>query len=234
MSTSTEADDEWESGQRGPDPRAARSRAAALDAAQELLVEQGWSAVTHVAVAARSGVGRTTLYRHWADTTSMLKDAITQRIQASHSAPTGLLRDDLIQELDTLRILLHDPVADNGIRAVIERAGVDPMFAQLKNALYEAGSQISRTVLNDAVARGELSTDLDVDLAIDQLAGPLVYRRMMAGRDFGRDFVVAVVDGFLAGYALDPTGCTAKLDELLGEDAPGHQTGQDLAADRCR
>jgi AcrR family transcriptional regulator len=249
MSTSKEPDDAWEAAPRGSDPRAARSRAAALVAAQELLVEHGWSAVTHVAVAARSGVGRTTLYRHWADTTTMLKDAILSRIQAAHSAPTGSLREDLIQELDTLRVLLHDPVADNGIRAVIERAGVDPKFAQMKGALYQAGSEISRKVLGEAVDRGELAADLDLDLAIDQLAGPLVYRRLMAGRDFGPDFVSAVVEGFLAGYSIEPSDCAAQLDALLAEEGadavrePGLGAGQeavrdpqqaaDLAADRC-
>ncbi|CAG7656038.1 TetR-like C-terminal domain-containing protein [Actinacidiphila bryophytorum] len=186
---------------RGPDPRAARSRAAALAAAQELLVEQGWAAVTHVAVAARSGVGRTTLYRHWPDTSGMLRDAVVQRIQAAHITPSGDLRADLVGELDALRRLLHDPVSEHGMRAVIERAGVDPVFARLKQELYAAGSRVQREILERARAAGELPADLDVDLAVDRLAGPLVYRRLLAGAEFGTDVVQAVVDGFLAAEA---------------------------------
>ncbi|CAG6394419.1 TetR/AcrR family transcriptional regulator C-terminal ligand-binding domain-containing protein [Streptomyces cocklensis] len=189
---------------RGPDPRAARSRAAALTAAQELLVEQGWAAVTHVAVAARSGVGRTTLYRHWPDTSGMLRDAIVQRIQAAHITPSGDLRADLVGELDALRRLLHDPVSEHGMRAVIERAGADPEFAALKQELYAAGSRVQREILERARAAGELPSGLDVDLAIDRLAGPLVYRRLLAGGAFGTDVVRAVVDGFLAAESPRP------------------------------
>ncbi|MFF4260107.1 TetR family transcriptional regulator [Streptomyces sp. NPDC001663] len=46
------------------DPRALRSRAAALVSATELLVDGGPEKVTHAAVAGRAGIGRATVYRH--------------------------------------------------------------------------------------------------------------------------------------------------------------------------
>lgn len=201
MPTSTEAGDLYGTPHRGPDPRAARSRAAALSAAQELLVEQGWSAVTHVAVAARSGVGRTTLYRHWPDSAELIRDAIAQRISSAHITPTGDLRADLVQELEGLRKLLHDPVSETGLRAVIERADVDPVFADLKATLHRAGSQVFRAVIEAAKFHGDLPAGLDTDLAIDQLAGPLMYRKLLAGRPFTGVYVRQIVDDFLAAHA---------------------------------
>nr|AQW35078.1 TetR family transcriptional regulator [Streptomyces griseoruber] len=186
---------------RGPDPRAERSRAAALAAARDLLVEQGWSAVTHVAVAARSGVGRSTLYRHWPDASGLVRDVIAQRISTARVPLTGVLREDLVHQLDGLRHLLHDPVSDRGLRAVIERAGVDPVFARLKEDLYRHGSQDFRTILEAARTRGELAPDLDVDLAVDQLAGPLMYRRLLAGRPVTEEYARQVVDDFLTAHA---------------------------------
>ncbi|NJP46078.1 TetR/AcrR family transcriptional regulator [Actinacidiphila epipremni] len=187
---------------RGPDPRATRSRAAALAAAEELLVEQGWSAVTHVAVAARSGVGRTTLYRHWPDAAGLIRDVIAERIAGAHTAPTGDLRADLERELDGMRALLHEPVSETGLRAVIERAGSDPVFAELKEALYRGGSQVFREVVEGAKARGELPAELETDQAIDELAGPLVYRRLLAGRTFDGEYVRRIVAAFLAAHAV--------------------------------
>ncbi|MFE0423260.1 TetR/AcrR family transcriptional regulator C-terminal ligand-binding domain-containing protein [Streptomyces sp. NPDC058953] len=187
---------------RGMDPRAVRSRAAALAAAQELLVEQGWAAVTHVTVAARSGVGRTTLYRHWPDAASLLYEAIAQRIASVRPAPTGVLRDDLIGQLDGLRELLHDDVAERGMRAVVERAGVDPAFSGLKEALYQAGSGGFRAIIGRAKEDGTLHPGLDVELAIDQLAGALIFRRLLADRAFGAEYVHAVADAFLAANAV--------------------------------
>ncbi|GAA0588966.1 TetR-like C-terminal domain-containing protein [Streptomyces crystallinus] len=203
MSAPTEPSRTSEAPGRGPDPRAERSRAAALAAARDLLIEQGWAAVTHVAVAARSGVGRTTLYRHWPDASGLVRDVIAERISTAHTPPTGVLREDLVRELDGLRRLLHDPVSDRGLRAVIERAGVDPVFAQLKEALYREGSRVFRTVLDAAAARGDLAADLDADLAVDQLAGPLMYRRLLAGREITAEYIERVVDDFLAAHAPD-------------------------------
>ncbi|OOQ49739.1 hypothetical protein AFM16_24905 [Streptomyces antibioticus] len=171
-----------------------------------MLVEQGWSAVTHVAVAARSGVGRSTLYRHWPDASGLVRDVIAQRISTARPPLTGVLRDDLVHQLDGLRGLLHDPVSDRGLRAVIERAGVDPVFARLKEDLYRHGSQDFRTILDAARARGELPADLDVDLAVDQLAGPLMYRRLLAGRPITEEYVQRVVQDFLAAHALPADG----------------------------
>ncbi|WP_225724971.1 MULTISPECIES: TetR/AcrR family transcriptional regulator [unclassified Nocardia] len=183
---------------RGPDPRVVRSRQAALTAAQDLLAEYGWTGVTHVAVAARSGVGRTTLYRHWPDVAALIHDAIMQRIAQIRPTPTGELRTDLIRELDGLRRLLHDPVGERGMRAILDRAPFDPAFGKLKSALYQAGSAGFRTILESARTRGELPPDADIDLAIDQLAGPLIFRRLFAERDIDEAYVHTVVDGVLS------------------------------------
>jgi AcrR family transcriptional regulator len=182
---------------RGPDPRVVRSRQAALSAVQELLAEEGWTGVTHVAVAARSGVGRTTLYRHWPDLASLIHDAIVQRIGQVRTARTEDLRADLISELNGLRRLLHDPASERTMRAVLERAPFDPAFASLKESFYRSGSAGFRAILESATTRGELQPDTDISLAIDQLAGPLMYRRLFAGLDIEEKYAEAIVDSVL-------------------------------------
>ena len=182
---------------RGPDPRVVRSRQAALSAVQELLAEQGWTGVTHVAVAARSGVGRTTLYRHWPDVASLIHDAIVQRIGQARTARTEDLRADLISELNGLQRLLHDPASERTMRAVLERAPFDPAFASLKEDLYRSGSAGFRAILEAAMTRGELQPDTDIPVAIDQLAGPLMYRRLFAGLDIDEKYAEAIVDSVL-------------------------------------
>lgn len=186
---------------RGPDPRVVRSRQAALSAVQDLLAEEGWTGVTHVAVAARSGVGRTTLYRHWPDVASLIHDAIEQRMGQARTARTGDLRADLINELNGLRRLLQDPASERTMRAVLERAPFDPAFASLKETLYRSGSAGFRAILETAAARGELQTGADIPLAIDQLAGPLMYRRLFAGLDIEPKYAEAVADSVLRLHA---------------------------------
>ncbi|MGW6422758.1 TetR/AcrR family transcriptional regulator [Nocardia sp. NPDC055053] len=182
---------------RPPDPRTVRSRDAALASARELLVEQGLAGLTHGAVALRSGISRATLYRLWPEPTDLVHATITWHIALAQSPPTGDLRADLLTELTGTRAMLHQPASEQAMRVLIERAAVDPKFAEVKESLYRSGTRVVRSILADAVTRGDLPADLDVDLAVDQLHGPLFFRRLVAHRTFDLDYVHAVVDDFL-------------------------------------
>jgi AcrR family transcriptional regulator len=177
-----------------------RSRAAALSAARAILLENGSEAVTHVAVAARSGVGRTTLYRHWPDTIALLRDVLQEQMAIDHSVPLGDLRDDLVRELEVVRGQLHQPSLERAMRTMIERAPTHPAYSELKEFLYQEGTRVLAEVVRTGIARGELARQLDPDRAVDQLAGPLIYRRLLAGRTFTADYVRDLVDDFLRAH----------------------------------
>ena len=81
---------------RGPcDPRVARSRAAVLDATVDLLGEVGHGGTTVEAIAERSGVAKTTIYRHWPSRAPLLIDAFHCRVEHVEATPTGDVRADL-------------------------------------------------------------------------------------------------------------------------------------------
>lgn len=185
---------------RPPDPRVERSRSSALASARELLVEQGLAGLTHGAVAAHSGVSRATLYRHWPEPADLVRDAVAGHIAAVRPEPTGDLRADLLAVLSVTCAMLHEPVMEQAMRVIIERAGVDPRFAEVKVRLYRSGTGAVRAILADAIARAELPAGLDIDLAVDQLHGPLFFRRLVAHRTFDLDYVRRVVDEFLRSH----------------------------------
>ncbi|WP_019926296.1 TetR/AcrR family transcriptional regulator [Nocardia sp. BMG111209] len=182
---------------RALDPRTVRSRDTALAAARELLIEQGLAGLTHGAVAARSGISRATLYRLWAEPADLVRAAITLHITLAQSQPTGDLRTDLLAELSASHAMLHEPADEQAMRVMIERAAVDPAFAEVKESLYRSGTRVTRTILADAVARGELPAGLDIDLAVDRLYGPMFFRRLVAHRTFDLGYVHDLVDDFL-------------------------------------
>ncbi|MEU8899618.1 TetR/AcrR family transcriptional regulator [Nocardia sp. NPDC048505] len=185
---------------RPPDPRTLRSRENALAAARELLIEQGLAGLTHGAVAARSGISRATLYRLWPDPPDLVRATLTLHIELARPPLTGELRADLRAALAATHAMLHEPLTERGMRVMIERSAVDPKFAQVKEALYRSGTATLRAVLETAVTRREL-TGVDLDLAVDQLHGPLFFRRLVANRTFELDYAYAVVDDFLRCHA---------------------------------
>ncbi|MER0243386.1 TetR-like C-terminal domain-containing protein [Streptomyces sp. 796.1] len=193
---------------RGPDPRAERSRAAALTAAQQLLIEDGWAAVTHVAVAARSGVGRTTLYRHWPESAMLIRDVLARSFEVEHSAPTGDLRADLISELRAFRGMLLDSVAERALRVMIERAAADRASAIILEDCHRKGTELLREIVEAAKVRGELPADLTADAAIDKLAGPMLFKRLFFNGTFDDGYVTDLADRFLDTYALPQVQAT--------------------------
>jgi len=184
----------------GGDPRVQRTRAAALAAAQELLDEGGWGAITHVAVAQRSGIGRTTLYRHWPTADLLLRELITDCCPAFDYVSSGDLRGDLVHLLDLFRSRLLDPSVERAIATVIERASVDPAFVRLRAAITGYYTSTIVATLRQAVDDGSLREDLDIDLAVDELAGPVAFRHLFARRRMTTAFVTQVVEDFLAAH----------------------------------
>jgi hypothetical protein len=76
-------------------------------------------------------------------------------------------------------------------------SGFDPAFASLKESLYRSGSAGFRAILEAAMTRGELQPDTDIPLAVDQLAGTLMCRRLFAGLDIDEKYAEAIVSSFL-------------------------------------
>ena len=70
-------------------------KAASLAAAYELLTEAGLSGVSFDEVSRRSGVAKTTLYRHWPSRSALLFDAVMQFAPRLQTPATGSLRGDL-------------------------------------------------------------------------------------------------------------------------------------------
>ncbi|HXX88920.1 MAG TPA: TetR/AcrR family transcriptional regulator [Acidimicrobiales bacterium] len=182
------------------DPRVERTRQAALGAARAILEEQGWEAVTHVAVSERSGVGRSTLYRHWPDAAALVIEAIAEQAILDVPVPTGNLRADLVAELERFRLRLLDPACERAMVTVMERAAVDPDFAEVRASVTSDATKPMRATLTAAGARGELDIGAGVDVLVAQLAGPLAFRRLFARQPLTRRFVVQVVDSVLAAH----------------------------------
>ncbi|MCZ7414529.1 TetR/AcrR family transcriptional regulator [Streptomyces sp. WMMC897] len=185
------------------DPRAQRSRALALRAARELLLEDGWSAVTYVAVSARSGVGRSTLYRHWPETSMLIRQVLAELFQAPRPVRTGELRGDLIAELGSMRYVLHDPGGERAVRVLVERATLDPGCAEILRACGRQGMDGLREVLETARAEGRLASSPGTETMVEWLIGPMVFRRLVSGERIPAAYVAELVDGFLATHGRD-------------------------------
>ncbi len=181
-------------------PRSEEAHQAILDATLELLAEVGFSALTVEGVATRAAVGKATIYRRWPSKLPLVVEAFGQ-LPSLEGADTGSLRGDLTTMLKGyLQIFNSTPLAAVLPSLAGERAHsselweiFDPVMRVRRRPLVEA--------LERAVARGELSGDLDLELASDLIVGPIAVRLFFRGAKLHPKIVAPIVNIALAGIA---------------------------------
>jgi AcrR family transcriptional regulator len=193
-------------------PRSPAARARVLQAARALVAVQGPGAVTIEALAARSGVSKPTIYRTWPNAHAVVMAAL----MASAAAPDATRPHG--PTLTALRRQLRDiagTFASRTGRSVTQMlASADPdteLSKAFRHHFILARREEGRRMLAAAVANGELRRDLDLDVTLDLLYGPIFFR-------------------ILVGHATaDERFCERLLDQLIGGLAsPGRRSGGNL------
>lgn len=180
------------------DPRVQRTRGAVVEAVREIVMTAGPGAVTHQLVAERSGVGRATVYRHWPERRDLLIDALRPDEPWRRHPPTGDLRGDVVGHLRRMRVGMQRSKGSPTFLALVGHAAGDAALDQLRREMVAFGEADLRATLEDAAASGALRPDVDLDIAVAQLAGPIFYRSKVVGRPVSRRMIDDVVDAVLA------------------------------------
>ena len=180
------------------DPRIERSRIVILRAAVEELAAVGYGAVTIEAVAARAGVGKSTIYRHWPDKLALIADAF----ETFHEQMVPVV--DAIPEREAVeRLLRHvaEVVADSTwsrcIPALIEGSVRDPRVREFHHRYAADRRRALVETIAAGLARGAFRQDLDPELAAVTLLGAIFYRRLMSPDPFAPEEVPALVEAVL-------------------------------------
>ena len=183
-------------------PRSEKARKAIMDAAAELLLARGLSAVSMDAVAERAGVSKATIYRWWPTKESLALDALYTEWAAVQPGPrdTGTLRGDLLSLLRPWARLATSKPYGRVIGALISEAQTDPTFAaEYRLRVVEPRRDQTRAIFRRAIERGEIPPDTKVEVAIDMVYGPLYHRLLHGHAPLNDRFVRDVVDMALAG-----------------------------------
>jgi AcrR family transcriptional regulator len=194
--------------QRPGRPRSEQSRQSILAAAAALLHEQGLRAMSIEAVAARAGVSKKTIYRWWPSKGVLALDAIyAEWSRARGVVPNrGTLQGDLRTRMRATVRVLNSPALGSTLVALIAEAQADPELADAygEHVLMPLREQV-RVILERAITRGELPTDLDREAAIDLLQGPLYLRLLHTHAPLDQAFADTIVRLAIGGMRQDGT-----------------------------
>ena len=143
-----------------------------LEATVGLIAEAGYGAVTIEAVAARSGVAKSTIYRHWPSRLELINDAFHELKPAVPMPTEGTVRERLIAFLEHVARNVGTSTWSACLPALIDAAEHDPDARALHCRLTEAGRQSLVDLLEEGVGNGELPAGLDLELLAEALFGP--------------------------------------------------------------
>ncbi|MFC4376396.1 TetR/AcrR family transcriptional regulator [Nocardia halotolerans] len=190
------------------------SRRAILRGAFELAGETGYAKLTIEAIAARAGVGKQTIYRWWPSKGAVLLDAFLMLSEADDEEAalpdTGDLEADLKLVLRATVAELADPRFDLPLRGLTSAIMHDQVLAEAYvQRLQGPVDDLKRRRLAAAQAAGELAEDLDLDVAIAMIWGPLVDRWLLRTGPLTAEFADHVVEYALRGLRANRPGSAA-------------------------
>ena len=159
------------------DERVRRSRAKVLGVTAELLFERGFGGASVDEISRRSGVAKTTIYRHWPTRADLLRDACSTISTPQDVPETGGFETDVTALMTNLARLLRSAKWTSVLPSVIDAAERSPDIADMYKTLQQSYSAPLKTVIQRAIQNGELPKGTDVAMLVAALAGPLFYRR---------------------------------------------------------
>jgi AcrR family transcriptional regulator len=180
--------------------RVRRSKEAVLQATYQLLMETGLSGVSVDEVSSRSGVAKTTIYRHWPTRTALLLEACS-KIGAKFEIPeTGSLKNDLAELASSVTALLRSKNFSSVLPSVIDAAERDDQVAALHSRMHAEHIAPFFVVIERARQSGELPRDCLASEIVAAVVGPLFYRRWFSREPLDDGFVRAVVERAVSGF----------------------------------
>ena len=181
---------------RGPGrPRSEECDRAIIGAALEALVADGFEGMTIEAVAARAGVGKATIYRHWPDKIALIADALKLlQQQRDPELVTGSPREKLERILRHVADVVADSPFSSCLPALIEGAERDRAVRRFHHHFQAEARKPLIALIASGIATGDFRPRIDPEIAAFALLGAIFFCRLMTNTPFPEERVRDLID----------------------------------------
>jgi AcrR family transcriptional regulator len=181
-------------------PRSEPVRLAILRNTLKLLGKNGFSELTIAGVAAHANVGKATVYRWWPNKAALIADAFARSTTPELRFPdTGSVLTDMSQQMRQLIKVFRSP-RGRIVSAILGGGQSDPdLISAFRERFLKPRRQEAYATLRRAILRGELRPDVDMDLLLDSLYGPIYMRFLIRHARLTRGFVDHLCELVLGG-----------------------------------
>ncbi|WP_234124762.1 TetR/AcrR family transcriptional regulator [Clostridium hydrogenum] len=184
-------------------PRSEKTKSDILNASYELLIENGFAGITVEKIAERANVSKATIYKWWTNKAAVVMDGFLNATNVELPIPnTGSTVEDMFIQVDNFVKFLTTRKG-NVITEIIAEGQYDPKLADIyRNAYFTPRRNISKQILERGISRGELRTDLNVEVIIDLIWGPVFYRLLITGEVIDSAFVKELINYAFQGIQI--------------------------------
>ncbi|MFL5884535.1 MAG: TetR/AcrR family transcriptional regulator [Thermoleophilaceae bacterium] len=183
-------------------PRDSRADRAIIAATLELVAEAGVQDFRMDDVAERAGVGKAAIYRRYRSKDDLVAATVAALVSEIEVPDTGSTREDLVELMREAVQVYSDPVRSGVIASVVGSMRLHPELTRTVREGFLAGRRAALSVVLDrGIARGDLASGLDVELALDALGGALFYRLLITGGPIDEHLAEGVAELILRGFA---------------------------------
>lgn len=185
-------------------PRNVETQKSILSASYDLLLENGFGAVTVEKIAERAGVSKTTIYKWWPNKAAVVMDGFLSAASARLPLPdTGSVFNDILIHATNLARFLTSREGEI-IKELIGEGQFDSGLAEAYRTRYFDPRRLeARQLMERGIQRGELKENLDIELSIDLIYGPIFYRLLVIGEDLDDVYVENLVEYAFTGIKSD-------------------------------
>ncbi|MEO7206943.1 MAG: TetR/AcrR family transcriptional regulator [Steroidobacteraceae bacterium] len=174
---------------------------AVVDTVLLELKHRGYRSITMEGISRKIGRARASLYRRWPSKPHLVAYAVVSELGSHPSPDTGSLRLDLMRTVETL-ITGFQGALGTALAGLIGEMADDPVLARIirKEVLAKRRRSI-RAAFRRGIKRGEVRSDVNVELFMDMLTAPFYFRALLGHLKVSALMIETVVDTVLCGAA---------------------------------
>jgi AcrR family transcriptional regulator len=197
----------------GPNPQVGRrpspdTAKAILYATREVLAEAGVHGLTVEAVAARSGVAKTTIYRRWRSRDELALAVLIEMVhdQVRSVPDRGNTKDQLVAFVGGAIRILNSTLMGRVMQGLVSELATNQQLALgfREEVVARRVAELTR-LLELGIERGEIRPDANIKMANELLFGPIYYRLLLSGEPLNTKLAERLVDSYLCSVGLPPS-----------------------------
>ncbi|MBO4223869.1 TetR/AcrR family transcriptional regulator [Bradyrhizobium neotropicale] len=175
-------------------PRDENVHRAILDAARDLIRDEGYASFSIEGVAARAAVAKQSIYRRWSSKGALLVDLYMDGLERPAPLPARGLVNDLLAVLLQTTKRIQDAAYANILKSVVVEAQSDPDMRKLVlQKIVEPRRDAAKAVINRAIESGELPSTLDSEMIVDFVFGAVWFNLLLGDANLTSRFAHRVV-----------------------------------------